>query len=48
MVIRPRQNECRNGRYCLTNLMSFYDKVMHLTDERKAVDVIYLDFGKAF
>lgn len=48
MVIRPRQNECRNGRYCLNNLMSFYDKVMRLTDERKAVDVIYLDFGKAF
>lgn len=40
VVIRHRQNEFRNGRYCLTNLVSFYDKVMHLTDERKAVDVI--------
>jgi len=32
----------------LTNLISFYDQVAHLVDERKAVDVIYLDFSKAF
>lgn len=46
VVIGPRQNGFRNGRYCLTNLMSLYDKVMHLTDERKAMDVIYLDLVK--
>lgn len=35
------------GRFRLTNLI-FYDKKTHLVDERKAVDVIYLDFSKDF
>ena len=37
-----------NGRSCLTNLISFYNKVTCLVDEGKAVDVVYLDFSKAF
>ncbi|GAB0203920.1 hypothetical protein GRJ2_002857600 [Grus japonensis] len=36
------------GRSCLTNPISFYDKVTYLVDEGKAVDVVYLDFTKAF
>uniref|UniRef100_A0A8B9BVR2 Reverse transcriptase domain-containing protein n=1 Tax=Anser brachyrhynchus TaxID=132585 RepID=A0A8B9BVR2_9AVES len=36
------------GRSCLMNLISFYDKVTRLVDEGKAVDVVYLDFSKAF
>ena len=47
-VIRPSQQGFMKGRSCLTNLISFYDKVTHLVDEGKAVDVVYLDFSKTF
>ena len=32
----------------MTNPISFYDLVTRLVDEGKAVDVVYLDFSKAF
>ncbi|PKU43116.1 rna-directed dna polymerase from mobile element jockey- hypothetical protein [Limosa lapponica baueri] len=46
--IRPSQHGFMRGRSCLTNLISFYDKVNRLVDEGKAVDVVYLDFSKVF
>ncbi|PKU49573.1 rna-directed dna polymerase from mobile element jockey-like [Limosa lapponica baueri] len=36
------------GRSCLTNVISFYDKVTCLVVDEKAVSVVYLDFNKAF
>ncbi|KAK4815882.1 hypothetical protein QYF61_009933 [Mycteria americana] len=46
--IRTSQHGFRKGRSCLTNLISFYNQVTHLVDEGEAVDVVYLDFSKAF
>jgi len=36
------------GRFSLTNVISSYDQMIHLVDEGKSVDAIYLDFSKAF
>ncbi|PKU42809.1 rna-directed dna polymerase from mobile element jockey-like [Limosa lapponica baueri] len=47
-TIRPSQHGFMKGRSCLTNLISFYEKVTCLVDEGKAVDLVYLDFSKAF
>uniref|UniRef100_A0A8C3CYS9 Reverse transcriptase domain-containing protein n=1 Tax=Cairina moschata TaxID=8855 RepID=A0A8C3CYS9_CAIMO len=46
-AIRPSRHGFMKGRSCLTNLISFYDKVIRWVDEGKAVDVVYLDFSKA-
>ena len=46
--IRPSQHGFTKGRSCLTNLISFYDPVTRLVDEGKAVDVVCVDFIKAF
>ncbi|KAK4811897.1 hypothetical protein QYF61_014930 [Mycteria americana] len=43
-----KEHAFMKGRSCLTNLISFYDKVTHLVDEGKAVDIAYLDFSKVF
>ncbi|KAK4828451.1 hypothetical protein QYF61_026676 [Mycteria americana] len=47
-VIRPSQQGFMKGKSCLANLISFYDRVTQLVDEGKAVDIVYLDFSKAF
>ncbi|PKU42865.1 rna-directed dna polymerase from mobile element jockey-like [Limosa lapponica baueri] len=47
-MIRASQHGFTRGRSCLTNLIYFYDKATCLVDEGKAVDVVYLDFSKAF
>ena len=47
-LLRDTQHGFRNKRSCLTNLLDFLYDVFNLYDESKAVDVIYLDFQKAF
>jgi len=46
--IRASQHGVMKSRSCLTSLISFYDQVTCLLHEGKDVDVVYLDFSKAF
>ena len=46
--IRNSQHGFRSKRSCLTNLLTFMEKVAEDLDSGEAVDVIYLDFQKAF
>lgn len=47
-LIRDTQHGFRRQRSCVTNLLEFYNKMIEQYDENKAVDIIYLDFKKAF
>lgn len=47
-AIRHSQHRFMKEKFYFNNLESFYDKVTHLLDEGKAVDVIFLHFSKAF
>lgn len=46
-VTRLKQHGFMKSRFCFTKLISFCDKVTHIVDEGKAVDVAYLYFNKA-
>lgn len=47
-LIRDSQHGFRNRKSCLTNLIEFYDKLFTYNDMTKSLDIIYLDFQKAF
>jgi len=42
------QHGFRKGRSCLTNLLSFLEHITGFVDNGDSVDVIFLDFAKAF
>jgi hypothetical protein len=47
-VISSSQHGFTKGRSCATNLLEFMEVVTKAADSGKSVDVVYLDFAKAF
>ena len=47
-VVGSGQHGFTNEKSCLTHLIAFYDGMTGWVDEGRAVDVVYLDFSKAF
>ena len=47
-VINCHQHGFREGKSCFTNLLETFENLNKAVDEKKGVDVIYLDFKKAF
>ncbi|PKU42569.1 hypothetical protein llap_7120 [Limosa lapponica baueri] len=47
-AIRSRQHRFTKGKSCLTSLIAFYDGMTGWIHEGRVVDVVYLDFSKAF
>jgi hypothetical protein len=47
-ILNSTQHGFRAGRSCLSQLIAHYDKILTLLDQGTNIDVIYLDFAKAF
>ena len=47
-IIKDSQHGFRNKWLCFTNIFDFFNEVYSLYDDTKAVDIIYLEFQKAF
>ena len=47
-LIKSSQHGFRKGRSCTTNLLDFLEKVIKNVDQNIPMDIIYLDFSKAF
>ena len=42
------QHGFRNGRSCISQLLNHYNKILENLEKGHEIDVIYLDFAKAF
>ena len=47
-LINPSQHGFLKARSCQTNLLCFFEEITKWVDDGSPVDVIYLDFQKAF
>jgi ribonuclease P/MRP protein subunit RPP40 len=46
--INPGQHGFRAGRSCLSQLITHFDNILKILEENDNVDIIYVDFAKAF
>ena len=47
-LLQDSQHGFRTGRSCLTNILVFLYKITEWLDQAEVVDVVFLDFAKAF
>lgn len=47
-LFNPSQHGFRMGRSCLSQLIAHYDRIVELLEKGGNVDVVYIDFAKAF
>ena len=47
-LMNPNQHGFRKGHSCLSQLLQHQDTITHLLEQNMNVDVVYLDFSKAF
>ena len=47
-MLNKNQHGFRSGRSCLTQLLAHHDNIISLLEDGMNVDVVYLDFAKAF
>lgn len=46
-VIWNGQHRFLKRKFCLTNMVAFYDEVTVLLDEERRVNIVYINFSKA-
>ena len=47
-LIKNSQHGFRSNKSCVTNLIDFYNRLLMVNDITKSLDIIFLDFQKAF
>ena len=47
-LLNSTQHGFRRGHWCTTNLLAFLDRVTNHVDNGDGIDVVFLDFAKAF
>ena len=47
-LIKPSQHSFMPGKSCATNLLEFLEFITRIVDEGKNMDIVFLDFAKAF